>query len=400
MSGGWGSPERGLPTRRPANPPRAQAGGTSRHGVGDGSNVDFGFRKRSVQPAMSTPTPKPASGVLAFEGFVAAWLALTYAMRLALDAYLFREGTQADRGPYAVLRAVGSLESLLFLLLGTPLLLVAISLRPDGLDRLQQWLKRLAAYLKETIKDWRTYAITVVLLAASAVIVQIRARLHPGEVKVWEQLPELVWGAVEEAALMLALAALAYVLWYAVHRVFRRRRDATTMAEALNVWTACGFFIVTAHVLALLTWHFGIRADAARQSAHPNAVFLGFVKDVTIYSVIAFFVAAGPMKFVGVLRKLPGGLAARLVLMFALVVVVAAVVPLAMDILFADEIGGDAKAQEAGRSPGRYHLRYPMAWQKEVMSVFVYGRDFGWLVPAIVVIHLYFWREAVKRNGP
>lgn len=107
----------------------------------------------------------------ASEILIALWLSLTYASRIAFDVYLFRFAHL--KGSWSAgLEAALSPEAIPTTFVALPLLLLGVSLKPEGLDALSRALLDLYMATRGVLLDWRTYlavtAAALVLAVGSA----------------------------------------------------------------------------------------------------------------------------------------------------------------------------------------------------------------------------------------
>jgi hypothetical protein len=179
------------------------------------------------------------------------------------------------------------------------------------------------------------------------------------------------------AALLVVLGL--YLIWFVVRLLLRSGGGPSAVVDEAYVWYGASFFIVTLEALAILVY--ALCVDPVVKGKYPAeariALWSGYLKDTVIYAVIALFVASGLVKFERCVPDLKGRSPWVALALMGFAALIAAVGALYADVRFAEEV-----------LRGRAFISGVLnaSWQARAAYLFVYVRDFGLLVPGIVLI--------------
>jgi hypothetical protein len=294
-------------------------------------------------------------------------MAINYAFRIAHEIYLFHPRARGD-----LIQSLLSPEAFLMMLFGTPLLLLGIAIRKEGLLLIRDWLAKVWGGLKHVLLDWRGYAAGILGLS---ILLLVDAMWRGYLIRdVLTSAREKFGGFLHHHAYVLGLSVAVYVLWLVTYLL--ARGEIRKVSDAVFAWFGGGFFIVTVQVLAILLYALGVAKYTSQDPTQKIMLWAGYLKDTIIYSVIAFFVGGGLVKFEMTVPRLRHSAwqALRWMAVGALVTALAA---LGGDVVFAGQVV---------LSRWGFDRVWPEEWQRRAVHLFVYVRDFAMLVPGIVVV--------------
>jgi hypothetical protein len=169
------------------------------------------------------------------------------------------------------------------------------------------------------------------------------------------------------------MGAVVYTLWLIVF-FLARSTGPLQVGPALITWSASGFFIVTFQVIALAIFH--VEVGKRQRGIVKAMAWSGFVKDTTIYAVIALFIGSGLVKFENVLGVLSESARWHAFGWFAIAAIAVAIPALGLDVVFAERVVLQPEWKKVWRQE----------WQRRSIHQHVYVRDFVILVPGIIIM--------------
>jgi hypothetical protein len=325
--------------------------------------------RSSVASSSPAPVENEEAVVRPIALFAAVWMSLVFFERLVYDNYLYRYGP----GQRAMKRSITPGAVLVFLA-GVPLLTLAVALRPESLWRLGDGFAHFTGLVGEMLAS---PTFDVVLIAA-AVFMTLAVAMVKGRSLLWvfKQVRERLWQTIKDWALVLASAAVVGLYWLVALLVLNVRGKETTAAAYLALF-ASGAVIGTYCVLMLVVFQVDVGRRLPKNSTTQAFAASGMLKDVIIYGVIALFVGSGLVKFESAMHEVSISERWHDMGLMAIAALVVAMVVGGGDLIFAERVV---------LQPEHWSRVWPHEWQRRAVHRHVYLRDFGLLIPGILVM--------------
>lgn len=311
---------------------------------------------------------------------VALWTGAIFAERFAVDQLVV--GVRRD------LRTSLASTSVVFCFLAISILmLLAMLVDRRAIARGRARMKEIALKVVKEVVSPLVFG----LLAGSALVLLLARGALRGE-QISQTLVSWLHAVVQlgrelvgpEALLLIGAMLLVTLMWFVIHSLLRR--SIRTVAEAIQETIVGSYFVLAG--LVFYGWIYFVAIWPHYGAAERLFAATGFVKDAVCYGALAIGLVVGTYKAGSALRALTENLHRWMAFWAVSVGVILFVLAgLWFEFSFKDNI------LLAGESP-----EYRTAGQQALIATHIMIRDFGLIIPLMIVAMLRFLREVETVN--
>jgi len=309
---------------------------------------------------------------------VSFWLAVVFTERLVVDQMAHRDGVSFGSALASTSTVFCLLVTWLFALVSLLIDREAIANTLSGVRRFRERV------LREVLSPLPILLVSLLMFIGVLARGAVKTQSMSATIAEWAKAVSQQLAELRPALILAAVVTLVYFIWYVVYRYLRRR--IARVEEAIHE-TIVGSFFVLANA-ATYMWLYAMAVIRLLPSTATADAVGGLLKDTLIYSLVWLAVVLGTYKAEETLRRLDRDVHRWMLLaVMGFGTMFCAVPAIALDLNFKDNILLAGKSTE-----------YPAPWQQALVAAHIWLRDFGLLVPLLVVAFLRFFKEVERIN--